>query len=68
MEGYQAFIMVAIYYQAYVDYLSSKPGSDNYSGHMRMVTSHAYDLRLWAGGMEAFFKDVATLMGGPKDN
>ena len=67
MEGYQAYIMVAVYDQAYVDYLSSKPGSDNYSGHMRMVTSHAYDLRLWTGGMESFFTDVATLMGGPKE-
>ena len=68
MEGYQAFIFIAIYDQAYVDYLSSKPGSDNYSGHMTMVTSHPYDLRLWAGKMESFFTDVATLMGGPKES
>ena len=67
MEGYHAFIIQAIYNQAYVDYLSSKSGSDNYSGHMKMVTSHAYDLRLWAGEMELFFQDVATLMGGPKE-
>ena len=67
MEGYQAFIMVAIYDRAYVDYLSSKPGSDNYSGHMSLITSHAYDLRVWAGEMELFFRDVATLMGGVKE-
>ena len=68
MEGYQAFIMIAIYDQAYVDYLSSEPGSDNYSGYMTMVTSDAYDLRTWARGMESFFTDVATLMGGPKES
>ena len=66
MEGYQAFIVIAIYDQAYVDYLSSKPGSGNYRGYLTMVTSRPYDLRIWAGKMESFFADVATLMGGPK--
>ena len=46
MEGYQAFIFITIYNQAYVDYLSSKPGSENYNGHLTLVASHTYDLRV----------------------
>ena len=68
MEGYQAFIIMAFYDQAYVDYLCSKPGSDRYRGFMMMVTSCPYDLRVWNRKMEDFFADVATLMGGPKEN
>ena len=68
MEGYQSFIIMAFYDQAYVDYLCSKPGSDRYRGFLTMVTSRPYDLRVWSGKMEAFFADVATLMGGPKED
>ena len=67
MEGYQAFIFIAIYDQEYVDYLSSKSGSENYREYSTLVASHPYDLRVWPGGMESFFTDVATLMGGPKE-
>ena len=66
MEGYQAFIIIAFYDQEYVDYLCSKAASDRYRAFMTMVTSRAYDHRVWTGKMEAFFADVATLMGGPK--
>ena len=66
MEGYQAFILVATYDQGYVDYLSSQPGTDKYSGFMTMVSSKPYDLRVWNVEMEYFFRDVATLMGGPR--
>ena len=66
MEGYQAFLMFAIYDQAYVDYLSSKEGSHTYSGFMQMITSQPYDLRVWNQEMEHFFRDVAILIGGPK--
>ena len=68
MEGYQAFIIIALYDQAYVDYIYSRPRSDRYPGFLKMVTSRPYDLRLWVGGMERFFTDVATLMGGPKED
>ena len=66
MEGYQAFTIVATYDQAYVDYISSKEGSHTYSGFMTMVTSRAFDLRVWDQKIEHFFRDVAILIGGPK--
>ncbi len=66
MESYQAFIIVATYDQEYVDYLSMRPDTE-YSGFMTMISSKPFDLRIWSEQMEYFFRDVATLMGGPME-
>lgn len=39
--------MVTTYDQEHVDHLSSKLGLGKFSGFMTMVSSTAYDLRLW---------------------
>ncbi len=41
MKGYQAYIMVATYDQEYVNYLSSKPDTENYTGFLKMGASRA---------------------------
>ena len=52
---------------SYIDYLSSKPGSDRYTDFLRMVTSRQYDLRLWRG-RTPLFRDVTVLIGGVKEH
>lgn len=67
MDGYEAYINIALYDSKHVDFLSSTPSSRGYAGFMHLIERGPYDLRRWEpDGLGSFLTDVAILMGGPK--
>lgn len=69
LDGYYAYINIAIYDRQYLEFLSGHKPSAADDAFMEMTEYGVFDLRVWSGvgGLEKFLNYVGVLMLGTVD-